>query len=159
MLVLNIAITLPVYEVQIIQILCLWLTPQTHVNHITNVFLIKKKIEKEKKRVKWSASPPKHQHGQRISIHIYTKLFKRTVLSSPYLKSLNKLLKSLSHFEEEAAAELQFPLFLCFLQSLVRLLAQIKRYFLFHNHFLTYSLLQFFFLVHILCYIFFFFRF
>ena len=74
---------------------------------LTNVFLIKKK-EKEK-RVKWSVSPPKNQRGQRISIHIYTKIFKRIVLSSPYLKSLNKLLKSLSHFEEEAAAELQFP--------------------------------------------------
>ena len=49
--------------------------------------------------------------------------------------------------EEEAAAELQFPLFLYFLQSLVQLLAQIKGYFLFHNHFLTYSLLQFYFIL------------
>ena len=48
--------------------------------------------------------------------------------------------------EEEAVAELQFPLFLYFLQSLVQLLAQIKEYFLFHNHFLTYSLLQFYFI-------------
>ena len=53
MLVLNIAITLPVYEGQIIQSLCLWLTAQTHVR------------------------------GQRISTHIYIKLFKKIVLSSP----------------------------------------------------------------------------
>ena len=108
MLVLNIAITLP----------CLGSANKCRItNHQSGLPL-----------------PLNHQRGQRTSNHNHTKLFKKVVLSSPYLKglrTLNKLLKflSLSLSEEEVAAELEFPDFplsFYFLQSLVRFSSPVR---------------------------------
>ena len=98
MLVLNIAITLLVCKVQII--LCLWMTTQTHVSHITNIFL----IQTEKKSC--LPLPPNHQRGQRTSKYPTTFKIDCPLLSLLSLSKKSKKIAQISLFHSER--------FLCF---------------------------------------------